>query len=125
VRLDRHSVVFVLAFCLGLMLTFPFDTEECVEVEFDSKNVFRTNGLLVSLILDEEVDNKHATCVSILHTGTDTRDLKFFKGMFGDSLNKLIIQKPVDRGLQTDEKAVTDALTAESNDLNMRKLARL
>ena len=39
-------------------------------------------------------------------------------------MNELIIQKPVDRGLQTDEKAVADALTAESIDLNMRKLAK-
>lgn len=101
-----------------------FSAEERVEVEFDNKNVFRTNGLLVSLILDEEVEKKHATCVSVMHTGTDTRDLKCFKGTFGDALNELVIQKPVDRGIQHDEKAVTDALTAESVDLNMGKLAK-
>ena len=99
-------------------------TEERIEVEFDSHNVFRTHGFLVSLIIDEEVDKKHAACVCILHTGTDTRDSKYFKGLFGDAVNELVLEYPIDRGIQNDEKAVTEALTAEAGDLDMGKLAK-
>jgi len=44
--------------------------------------------------------------------------------LFGDVVNKLVVEYPVNRGIQNDEKAVTKALTAEVRPLNMGKLAK-
>lgn len=92
-------------------------------VDFDSDENFY-GGLLVSLVVDEEIPKKYVSYVSILHAATDDRSTKAFKGWFGPASNQLTIEVPIDKGVSNDEKAIVKVITDNADDLKMHKLAK-